>query len=132
MRKVSVAAFAAFLLQAGQLSAHHSFGMFDTTKRVVVEGAMKAFQMVNPHSFLVLTAKDAAGKDVEWWIEAGSLVQLKRQGWTRQSVKAGDKVSLIINPLREDRPGGYLVQATVNGRLVGQPAPPVVAPATGG
>ncbi len=109
-------------LLAGAVQAHHSFGMFDTTKRVTVDGVVKEFRMVNPHSFLVVMVKGADGKEAEWWIEAHSLLVLKRQGWTRQSVSAGDQVHLIINPLRTEQPGGYLVEATVNGKLVGQPA----------
>ena len=110
------------MLLAGQVAAHHSFGMFDTTKRTVVEGEVKEFRMVNPHSFIVVMVKGADGKEAEWWIEAHSLLVLKRQGWTRYSVKAGDKIHLVINPLRTAQPGGYLVEATVNGQLVGQPA----------
>ena len=113
------------LLPAGQAAAHHSFGMFDTTRRVVVEGEVKEFRMVNPHSFIVVAVKGADGKAADWWIEAHSLLVLKRQGWTRQSVKAGDQIRLIVNPLRTSQPGGYLVEATVNGQLVGQQAPPL-------
>lgn len=109
-------------------SAHHSFGMFDTNKRVEIDGTMKEFRMVNPHSFIVVNVKGTDGKEAEWWIEAHSLLVLKRQGWTRQSVKWGDQVHLTINPLHTGQPGGYLVEAMVNGKLVGQPAPPLGSP----
>lgn len=120
-----VFAIAATLL-AGSVSAHHSFGMFDTGKRMTIDGVVKEFRMINPHSFLVVMVKGTDGKEAEWWIESHSLLVLKRQGWTRQSVKAGDQVHLIINPLRTAQPGGYMLEATVNGQLVGQPAPAVV------
>jgi outer membrane usher protein FimD/PapC len=129
MRKATPVAFNVVaiifaLLQAAPLSAHHSFGMFDTTQRVVVEGEVKEFRMVNPHSFIVVAVKDADGKTNDWWIEAHSLLVLKRQGWTRDSLKAGDQIRLIVNPLRTSQPGGYMVEATVNGQLVGQRAQP--------
>ena len=125
MRGITVTAVAVIaMLQAGQAWAHHSFGMFDTAKRVVVEGEVKEFRMVNPHSFIVVAVKGADGKEADWWIEAHSLLVLKRQGWTRQSVKPGDQVHLIVNPLHTALPGGYLVEATVNGQLVGQRAQP--------
>lgn len=120
-----VFAIAATLL-AGSVSAHHSFGMFDTGRRMTIDGVVKEFRMINPHSFLVVMVKGTDGKEAEWWIESHSLLVLKRQGWTRQSVKAGDQVHLIINPLRTAQPGGYMLEATVNGQLVGQPAPAVV------
>ncbi len=120
-----VFAIAATLL-AGSVSAHHSFGMFDTGKRMTIDGVVKEFRMINPHSFLVVMVKGTDGKEAEWWIESHSLLVLKRQGWTRQSVNAGDQVHLIINPLRTAQPGGYMLEATVNGQLVGQPAPAVV------
>lgn len=125
--RIALRVFAiATTLLAGSVSAHHSFGMFDTTKRTTVDGVVKEFRMVNPHSFLVVMVKGTDGKEAEWWIEGHSLLVLKRQGWTRQSVNAGDQVHLIINPLRTDQPGGYMLEATVNGKLVGQPAPAVV------
>lgn len=120
-----VFAIAATLL-AGSVSAHHSFGMFDTGRRMTIDGVVKEFRMINPHSFLVVMVKGTDGKEAEWWIESHSLLVLKRQGWTRQSVNAGDQVHLIINPLRTAQPGGYMLEATVNGQLVGQPAPAVV------
>lgn len=113
-------------LLAGSVSAHHSFGMFDTGRRMTIDGVVKEFRMINPHSFLVVMVKGTDGKEAEWWIESHSLLVLKRQGWTRQSVNAGDQVHLIINPLRTAQPGGYMLEATVNGQLVGQPAPAVV------
>ena len=113
-------------LLAGSVSAHHSFGMFDTVKRMTIDGVVKEFRMINPHSFLVVMVKGTDGKEAEWWIESHSLLVLKRQGWTRQSVNAGDQIHLIINPLRTAQPGGYMLEATVNGQLVGQPAPAVV------
>jgi hypothetical protein len=124
LRAVVAGAFAVVLLQAGQVSAHHSFGMFDTTQRVAIDGVVKEFRMVNPHSFIVMTVKGAEGKEAEWWIEAHSLLVLKRQGWTRNSLKAGDPIHLTINPLRTAQPGGYMLEATVNGQLVGQRAQP--------
>jgi hypothetical protein len=118
---------ASALLLSVTVSAHHSFGMFDTTRRTTLDGVVKEFKMMNPHSFVVLEAKGADGKNAEWWIEAHSLLVLKRQGWTRHSMKAGDKVHLTINPLRTTQPGGYMLEATVNGALVGQKAPPLTA-----
>ena len=125
--RLSPAAIAALAMAAGALlahpaSAHHSFAMFDMNKRTTIEGTVKEFQLINPHSFIIVNIKDASGKDAEWWIETGHAVGLKRQGFTRTTIKPGDKASLIINPLRDGRPGGNLQQATINGQVVGRRA----------
>lgn len=117
---IAALSVAAGLLIAQPASAHHSFAMFDLNKRETIEGTIKEFHLINPHSFIVLIAKGADGKDVEWWVEGGHAVGLKRAGWTRDSIKPGDKASLVINPLRDGHPGGNLQQATINGKVIGR------------
>jgi hypothetical protein len=66
--------------------------------------------------------KDASGKDVEWSVEGGSPNGLARQGWKATSIKPGDKVSVVIHPLKDGAAGGSLVSATVNGQKIGADA----------
>jgi hypothetical protein len=87
-------------------AAHHSFAMFDQTKKVVLKGTVVAFQWTNPHAFLELDVPGAGGTSVHWSIELNSPNNLKRQGWSRNSVKPGDKVTVTINPVRNGKPGG--------------------------
>jgi hypothetical protein len=101
--------------------AHHSFAMFDTQRSVTVEGTVKAFQWSNPHASVQIIVKDQNGRDVEWSVEGGSPNGLARQGWSRQSLKPGDKASVVIHPLKDGANGGVLVRATVNGKPVGAP-----------
>jgi hypothetical protein len=104
--------------------AHHSFAMFDQTKSMTLEGTVKEFQWTNPHSWVQLMVNDpATGKEVEWSIEGTSPNALARQGWKRTSLKAGDKASIVIHPLKDGTTGGSLVSATVNGVPVGQAVP---------
>jgi hypothetical protein len=101
--------------------AHHSFAMFDNEKEAALEGTIKEFQWTNPHTWIQVLVKDASGKEVEWSIEGGSPNSLSRSGWKRTSIKAGDKATVVIHPLKNGSPGGSLMRITVNGQLVGTP-----------
>ena len=97
-------------------SAHHSFAMFDQQKEKVLTGTIKELQWTNPHIWIqVLVPDEATGKTVEWSIEGGSPNNLSRKGWSRNSMKAGDKVSITIHPLKNGDNGGSLMKVTVNG-----------------
>ena len=99
--------------------AHHSFAMFDAQKTVTLEGTVKDFQWTNPHTWIQIILNDPSGKEVEWSVEGGSPNGLVRQGWSRHSMKPGDKASIVIHPLKDGTNGGALVRATVNGEPVG-------------
>ena len=103
----------------GPAFAHHSFAMFDTQKELKLEGTVRDFQWTNPHIWIQLLTKDASGKDVEWAVECSSPSTMGSVGWTRRTLKAGDRISLVIHPLKtSDEPGGALVSATINGRTL--------------
>ena len=100
-------------------SAHHSFAMFDQTKKLTLVGTVKEFQWTNPHSWIQVnvTAGGAAG---EWAVEALSPNVLGRQGWKRNTLKPGDKITVVINPLRDNSKGGNLISITLaNGTILG-------------
>ena len=100
--------------------AHHSFSMFDLTKEVTVKGTVKQFQWTNPHAYIQLVAKDTAGKDVEWSMEMGAPMYLYARGWRPGSLKAGMNVSVVLNPLRNGRPGGVVRDVTAaDGKKIG-------------
>jgi len=105
---------------AGAAQAHHSFAMFDQTRQVTVNGTVKEFQWTNPHAFIEL--EDSTGK--LWSVELNSPNNLLRQGWKRTAMKAGDKVSVILNPLRDGKSGGLFDAVTLpDGTVLGNPKP---------
>jgi hypothetical protein len=107
---------------AATASAHHSFAMFDQAKEVTLDGTLKELQWTNPHIWVQVMAKDpASGKEVEWSIEGGSPNGLSRRGWSRNMMKAGDKLTVVIHPLKNGDHGGSLTKLTVNGKTVGAP-----------
>jgi hypothetical protein len=112
--KISVLLVAAALVAAALPAlAHHSFTMFDMTKRITLAGTVTSFDWTNPHAYIEIDAPDEKGAMKHWSIELGSPSILMQSGWKFSSLHAGDKVTLIINPLKDGRSGGFLSQATL-------------------
>jgi len=102
------------ILGANSAFAHHSHAMFDSEKEVTLVGTVKEFQWNNPHCWiqlLVPNSDDPKAEPVEWAVEMGAPIQLLRHGWKPSSLKPGDKITVVINPLRDGRPGGQIVSA---------------------
>ena len=89
--------------------AHHSFAMFDQRKVMTLEGTVKEFQWTNPHSFIELDVPGRNGQAAHWSIELNSPNNLRRQGWSRTSLKPGERITLRMAPLRDGRPGGLFL-----------------------
>jgi hypothetical protein len=93
--------------------AHHSFAMFDMTKTLVITGAVKDFQWSNPHSWLYVLGSEA-GKPAETWsLEGLSPSMLTRKGWRSTDLKVGDKVTVVVIPLRDGTLGGAFSLVTL-------------------
>lgn len=108
------------LLMAVPAWAHHSFTMFDMTKKITLTGTVTEFQWTNPHSYIEIDVPDEQGVVKHWSIEMGSPSILQQSGWKFSSLKKGDKVTLIINPLKNGQAGGFLGKATLpDGRALG-------------
>lgn len=101
--------------------AHHSFAMFDRQKEVTLNGTVKEFQWTNPHSFIEIDVTEA-GATTAYSIEMNSPNNLTRQGWKSTSLKPGDKVVLLMNPLRDGAKGGLFVSVMLpDGKVLGDP-----------
>ena len=89
--------------------AHHSFALFDQNATVEVQGTVKEFLWVNPHSWLQIVAVDPQGEMTEWSIEMSAPGALTRDGWTSKTVVPGDTVTVMAHPIRDGSPGGQFV-----------------------
>jgi Family of unknown function (DUF6152) len=107
-------------------AAHHSFASFDRSQRVTLEGTVKEFQWTNPHAWIQVVVPDGHGGEVEWGVECGSPNMMARTGWKGSTLAPGDKVTAVVNPLRDGGPNGSLVQITLaDGTVLGPgDAPP--------
>jgi hypothetical protein len=75
--------------------AHHSIAAeFDSTKAVTVTGTVTKVDWMNPHIWLYVNVKDADGKISKWQFEGGPPNSLRRNGWTKDSLKEGDTVTV--------------------------------------
>ena len=90
----------------GAAPAHHSFAMFDQENPIELSGTVKEFQYTSPHSFILLVVKGDDGGTTVWNLEGSAPSNLVRDGWSRQTLKPGDEISLTIEPLRSGAPGG--------------------------
>jgi hypothetical protein len=130
-------AAAALCMACSVALAHHSFAMFDLEKEVTVEAVVKELLYQNPHVWIQIMVPDGRGGETEWGIEGGAPGMMTRAGWKSSTLKAGDKVTLVMHPLKTGMPSGSLIRVTVpDGRVLGPgaggaPPPPPTAPAPG-
>jgi hypothetical protein len=96
-------------------SAHHSAAAYDTTTIVLSNATMKNLVWANPHTILTFEVKDAKGALATWNAESGSPSALTRMGWTRNSLKAGDQVTIELFPARNGARVGRLARVTLPG-----------------
>jgi hypothetical protein len=95
--------------------------MFDGSKQLTLSGTVREFQWSNPHSYIQLVVKGADGTEQEWSLEMGANAYLYNLGWRPSTVKAGDVLTVKIQPLRNGTPGGLLVEAaTADGKPIGR------------
>ena len=98
----------ALLLLCVPLWAHHGNASYDNDNPVTIKGTVTEFAWTNPHVQIYLDVKDNKGKVVHWSVETYSPGKLVRAGWTKDSVKAGDHVSITLIPAKSGAPVGFL------------------------
>ena len=119
VKVISLAAFTVVALAAPAL-AHHSFAMFDAEKTTTLQGTVKEFEWVNPHSWLRISVMDEkSGKPAVWAFEMSSTSRLVTMGMHADTVKPGDAVSVTFHPMKDGTRGGQFIQAKLpNGKEV--------------
>ena len=102
-----------------RVGAHHSPAAFDRTKEVKLVGTVKEFRWQNPHTWIEVLVPDEKGKDVLWGVELTSPTYLIRAGWKSNIIKPGDKVTVVVNPVRSGEPSGIFRSLTLaDGRVL--------------
>jgi hypothetical protein len=92
--------------------SHHSHAMFDHTVEKTITGTVTNFSFRNPHVFLYLDVKGEDGQVVKWAVEMSNIQNTVRSGIRQSTFKAGDVVTVTLNPLRDGRPGGNFTSIT--------------------
>jgi hypothetical protein len=116
-----LAAFAlTALLAFGTALAHHSPIVFDRTREVTLTGTVTEFRWGNPHSWIHIDIADKDGKVGNWSIEMDPASHLAREGWKSSTLKVGDKITVVVFPLRNDEKGGQYISVTLpDGKKLG-------------
>jgi hypothetical protein len=110
---LTVVAGAAFTAPA---FSHHSFAMFDGEKTITLQGTVKEFEWINPHSWLrIIVDDEKTGKPAVWALELSSPARLVTMGMRADSVKPGDAVSVTFHPMKDGTRGGQFIQAVLPG-----------------
>jgi len=96
------------LIASIPLLAHHGAAQFDVGKKVTVKGTVVEWFWANPHCFLRFDVAGDDGQVVHWNVELQSGPNILPQGFTRQTFKAGDQVTVTLEPVKNGRPLGRL------------------------
>jgi Family of unknown function (DUF6152) len=115
--KLAVAAAGlGLLLSSVPAIAHHSFAAeFDAAKPIKLTGSVTKVEWMNPHTYFYIDVKDEKGTVTNWGLEMGSPNGLMRQGWTRNSMKIGDVVTVEGSAAKDGSNIGNARSVTLQG-----------------
>ena len=108
-----IPAIAAFVvLTATSLVAHHGNASFDTSKKVTLKGTVTEWIWANPHCFLKMDVTEDTGVR-NWALETQNATGMTQRGWSRQSFKVGDQVTVVLEAVKNGASIGRIVTATL-------------------
>src|SRR5262245_48535374 len=103
-----------------RLGAHHGAAAFDVGKKLTLTGTVKEWIYRNPHCLLTLDVKGPDGTVVPWVAEAQAPNVVYPLGYRNDSCKAGDQVTVVVEPVKNGRPIGRILEATLaDGKFLG-------------
>ena len=91
-------------------AAHHSAAIYDRANPIVLKGVVKDMGWTNPHGWIEVLADAKGGKATAWTVEMEGPNVMQREGWSRTSIMPGDRVTIMVMPLKDGRPGARLVE----------------------
>lgn len=100
--------------------AHHGNAALDVGKKVTVKGTVTEWLWANPHCWLKVDVKDANGTVVNWVGETNNAADMIEKGWSKNTFKVGDEVSVTMEPVKNGKPAGKVLEVVLpNGQTLG-------------
>ncbi|MBW8812563.1 MAG: hypothetical protein JF588_03990 [Caulobacterales bacterium] len=121
MRRFGLSALLLFLALAAPASAHHAFNMFALDKVVTVSGTVKDYQFKMPHVwfYMLIPAAQEGAPAEEWGFECHSPNLVARKGWKISTLKPGDKLSVVMHPMKDGSKAGSVIRVVLpDGRVL--------------
>ena len=107
------------LVLCGPALAHHGApSLYDVLHPITIKGTVTEFVFANPHAQIYLDVKSDKGEVVQWSIETNGPGQLRRAGWTRETLKPGDTIAVTLIPAKNGAPVGFSGWALGGGKIV--------------
>jgi uncharacterized protein DUF6152 len=107
------AMIAALLIVSGPISAHHGSAAFETGKQIVMKGTVTRWFWANPHCFLSFDVKDDGGNVEHWVAETSNPPDMINRGWSKETFKPGDEVTVSVEPVKSGKPAGRLLDVVL-------------------
>jgi hypothetical protein len=109
----------------GPIAAHHSTVPFDSTKQTTLTGTVKEFDWTNPHTWIWINVPNDKGGTDLWGVEGMSPNYLGRRGWTKSTIKPGEKITIVGRPMKDGSKAAMFMSATLaNGKVMTQSGQP--------
>ena len=119
MKNKLVTIFLGLLTVSVPLFAHHGNAAFDTTKQITLKATVTEWFWANPHCFLKFDAKDDKGNVAHWAAEVSNPSDMVHLGWSKQTFKLGDEVTVTFFPVKNGLPIGRVRQVVLaNGQTL--------------
>lgn len=119
MRNKAIVIVLALLTVSVPLFAHHGTAAYDTDKKITVKAKITEWFWANPHCFLKFDAKDEKGNVVHWATETSNPADMVNLGWSKDSFKPGDEVTVTFIPVKNGNPIGRVEQVVLaNGQTL--------------
>jgi len=110
-----VTIFLGLLMVSVPLFAHHGAAAYDTSKQMTVKATVTEWFWANPHCFLKFDAKDDKGNVVHWATETSNPADMVNLGWSKDTFKPGDEITVTFTPVKNGAPVGRVEQVVLAG-----------------
>ena len=107
------------LIVSVPMRAHHGNAAIDIDKKTTLKGTVTGWIWSNPHCLLQFDVTDENGQVVHWVVETSNPPDMTNRGWSKNSFKMGDQVTVTAQPARSGKPVGRVVQVVLpNGQTL--------------